>query len=77
MKENKKKKTSAKHRKIDKAPSIYERITDFSVGGHSKPVFIPKSEIGKPPTPEERITDFSRDSFVEEPIWTPKRKMKK
>ena len=36
-----KKKTA---KKVDKAPSLRERITDTSVGGHSKPIFIPKKK---------------------------------
>lgn len=31
-----------------------------------------KRKDGRAPSLNERITDFSTDSFVGEPIWTPK-----
>lgn len=43
----KKKNTGVKKPKIDKAPSLSERITDFSTNGYKDIKFIPKKQTPK------------------------------
>lgn len=40
----KKKSSESRKRKIDKAPPLSERITDFSTGGVKNITFIPKKK---------------------------------
>ena len=48
MAEKKKSTTTQKKPKIGRAPSLNERITDFSTGGFvGKPVWTPKKATGK------------------------------
>ncbi len=65
-------------RDIDKPPTLRERITDCSIGGHSKPVFIPKKKtprVAEPPSLEERITDYE-SSPLKDIRFIPKKKNK-